>query len=396
MNRVCSIFSQLLQCFPRLEFQSMVKQHKAERHARGFSSWGQFIAMMFCQLGRAHSLREICGGLAACEGKLKHLGLSDFPHRATLAYANEHRPWQLYQSVFFALLQRCQSEVRPGHKFRFKNKLLSMDASLISVCISMYDWAQYQRAKGAVKLHLMLDHDGYLPCFAVITNGKKHEISVARQMVFQPGTIVVFDKAYADYGWWKRLTQQGVHFVTRLRDDAKVEVLAKRHVPPLHKHILADEEIKLVGYRQVGKEGLAGLRRIRIFDPEQKRELVFVTNLGHLAASTIAAIYRQRWQIESFFKSLKQLLKIKTFVGTTENAVLTQIWTALIVMLLLRWLKLKAKFAWSLANLVALLRQQLFVYRDLWNWLNAPFEPPPLLAHQLALPWTAPANLDTI
>jgi len=389
LNRVCSIFSQLLQCFPRLEFQSLVSQHKAERHARGFRCWSQFIAMMFCQLGRAHSLREICGGLAACEGKLKHLGLSDSPRRSTLAYANEHRPWQLYQSIFFTQLQRCQAEVHPGHKFRFRNKLLSLDASTIAVCVSMYDWAQYQRAKGAVKLHLMLDHDGYLPCFAVITNGKKHEITMARQMHFQPGTIVVFDKGYADYRWWKWLTKEGVYFVTRLRDDAKIELLAQRPVPALHQHILSDEEIKLVGYRQVGREGLAGLRRIRVFDQQQNRELVFVTNISHLAASTIAAIYRQRWQIESFFKNLKQLLKIKTFVGTSENAVLTQIWTALLVILLLRWLKLKARFGWSLANLVALLRQQLFVYRDLWAWLNAPFEPPPILTQQFELPLTS-------
>lgn len=386
MQRVCSIFSQLLQCFPRLEFQSLVAAHKAERHARGFSCWSQFIAMMFCHLGRAHSLREICGGLAACEGKLKHLGLADGPRRSTLAYANEHRPWELYRDLFFTLLGRCQAGVRPGHKFRFKNQLLSMDSSTVALCVSMFDWAQFQRAKGAVKLHLLLDHDGYLPCYAVITTGKTHEISVARQTRFQPGTIVVFDKGYADYAWWKHLSEQKVYFVTRLREDAKIEVQGNRRVPQVHQHILSDEDIKLVGgRRQLGRQGLSGLRRIRVFDAQQNRELVFVTNMAHLAASTIAAIYRQRWQIETFFKSLKQLLKIKTFVGTSEKAVMTQIWTALIAMLLLRWLKMKAKYGWSLANLVALLRQQLFVYRDLWTWLDAPFEPPPAVAEQLLL-----------
>lgn len=389
MNRVCSIFSQLLSCFSRFEFEGLVKKHGAERHARGFTCWSQFIAMMFCQLGRAHSLREICGGLASCEGKLRHLGLEDSPKRSTLSYANEHRPWELFQDLFYSQLQRIKGEagVLPGHKFRFKNKLVSIDGSTVALCLSMFDWAHFQRTKGAVKLHMMLDHDGYLPCFAVITTGKTHEITVARQIHFQPGTIVVFDKGYADYAWWKRLSQDNVFFVTRLREDAKVEVLGQRAVPERQQHILGDEEIKLVGYRQSEKDHLGGLRRIRVWDEEHQKELVFVTNLQHLAASTIAEIYRDRWQIETFFKSLKQLLKIKTFVGTTQNAVMTQIWTALIVMLLLRWLKLKAKFGWSLANLVALLRQQLFVYRDLWKWLDAPFEgPPPLPQLQMELP----------
>jgi hypothetical protein len=380
LNRVCSIFSQILQCFPRLEFQSLVTKHKAERHSRGFSCWAQFIAMMYCQLGRAHSLREICFGLAACEGKLKHLGLSDSPRRSTLSYANEHRPPELYRDLFFQMVKRCEAEAgsRPGHKFRFKNKLISMDASVISLSVSIFDWAHFQRAKGAVKMHMLLDHDGYLPCFAVLTTGKTHEINVARQTDFQPGTIVVFDKGYADYAWWKRLTEQKVFFVTRLREDAKLEVEGQRVVPAVHKHIKADEDIRLTG-SQLGDEGLGGLRRIRIYDDIQKKELVFVTNHTKLAASTIAAIYKDRWQIETFFKSLKQLLKIKTFVGVSENAVMTQIWTALIVMLLLRWLKMKAQFGWSLSNLVALLRQQLFVYRDLWAWLNEPFEGPPAL-----------------
>ena len=174
MQRFCSIFSQLLQLFPRLEFEQAVKQHKAEYHARGFSSWGQFIAMLFCQLGRAHTLREICGGLASCEGKLKHLGVPDSPKRSTLAYANEHRPWQLYETVFHQLLGKCQTAVtkRGGRrKFRFKNKLMSLDASTVDLVLSLFDWAKFRRTKGAVKLHLLLDHDGYLPSFALIRQG---------------------------------------------------------------------------------------------------------------------------------------------------------------------------------------------------------------------------------
>lgn len=379
MNRVCSIFSQLLKLFPRAEFEGFVQSHKAERHARGFTCWGQFVAMLFCQLARAHSLREICQGLAACEGKLKHLGLSDCPKRTTLAYANAHRPWEVYRDQFYALLGRCEQAARPGHKFRFRNKLVSLDSTTIGLCVSIFDWAHFQRAKGAVKLHLMLDHDGYLPKFAVITTGKQHDITVARTLPFEAGTMVVMDKGYADYAWWKQLTEQGVYLVTRLREDAKYRIESARSIPELHHpRILVDQEITLLGSGQLGEQGLR-LRRIEVWDEDRQENFVFVTNHMRLAASTIDRIYRDRWQIETFFKSLKQLLKIKTFVGTSEKAVLTQIWTALIAMLLLRWLKLKATYGWSLSNLLALLRQQLFVYRDLHQWLNNPFTGPPVV-----------------
>jgi hypothetical protein len=388
LNRVSSIFSQILSFVPRLEFQSLVQKHKAEWHARGFSCWGQCVAMLFCQFGRAHSLREICGGLAACEGKLRHLGMSDAPRRSTLAYANEHRPWELYRDLFYQLKERCHAEAsQRGHGFRFKNKLVSIDASTVALSLSMFDWAHFQRAKGAVKLHLLLDHDGYLPSYAVITTGKKHEITMARQMRFEAGTILVFDKGYADYAWWKQLDAQGVYFVSRLRDDAKFRVAGERNIPPTQKHILEDQDILLEGYRQLGKDGLK-VRRIQVWLEDKQEVLVLVTNHPRLAASTIAAVYRDRWRIETFFKSLKQLLKLKTFVGTSEKAVLTQIWTALIVMLLLRWMMVKAAYRWSLSNLVALLRMQLFVYRDLWTWLNNPFEGPPAVAdlNQMPLP----------
>ena len=381
------MFSQILGLMPRNEFERIVARRQAERHARGFSSWTQCVAMLFCQLGRAHSLREICGGLASTEGKLKHLGVDAAPHRSTLAYANEHRPWAVFQDWFQVLRDRLHEEAgtRRCHRFRFRNKLVSMDASTIALCVSMFDWAHFQRAKGAVKLHLVLDHDGYLPSYAVITTGKTHEIRVARRTQFEAGTIVVFDKGYADYAWWNRLNESDVFFVSRLRKDAKYEVTGQRELPAGRPELRRDEEITLLGWGQLGQQGLPGLRRIEVWLEDKQEMLVLVTNHRKLAAGTIAAIYRERWRIETFFKSLKQLLKIKTFVGTSENAVLTQIWTALISMLLLRWLKLRAQYSWSLANLVALLRQQLFVHRDLWAWLNAPFDPPPQLSEQLLL-----------
>jgi hypothetical protein len=385
MSRVCSIFSQLLQLFPRAEFELAVKKHKAERHARGFTCWGQFIAMLFCQLGRAHSLNEITQGLAASEGKLKHLGVPAAPKRSTLAYANQHRPWELYQTVFGQLLVRCQQLAAEGkRKFRFKNKLLSLDATVIDLCLSLYDWAQFCRTKGAIKLHLLLDHDGYLPSFACLTEGKVHEIRVARQMRFAPGTIVVFDRGYTDYDWFAELHQQGVFWVTRLKDNADYVVVEKRR--PSHRLIRSDQIIVLTAHGKAGKDIF--LRRIVVYYEANDKELVLLTNHLQFAASTIAGIYRERWQIELFFKALKQSCKIKTFVGTSANAVKIQVWTALIAMLILRYLQLKARFGWHLANLVALLRQQLFVHRDLWPWLDEPFQPPPPPPEQMPLALT--------
>ena len=387
MTRVSSIFSQMLHLFSRTEFERAVVEHRAERHARGFSCWGQFVAMLFCHLGRAQSLREICGGLAASEGKLRHLGLPDAPKRSTLAYANEHRPWQLYRSVFYQLLGRCR-EVAGSHGFRFKNKLLTLDATLIELCASVFDWAQYRRTKGAVKLHLLLDHQGLLPSFALITEGRVHESRVARSLRFEPGTIVVFDRGYADYDWFASLDADGVFFVTRMKDNADYGVVERRSVPE-HGSVRRDEIIFLYKAVRGGNHDLF-LRRIEVWDETQQRTLVFLTNHRGFAASTIAAIYRQRWQIELFFKALKQNLRIKTFVGTSSNALQIQIWTALIALLVLKYLQLRARFGWSLSNLAALLRQQLFVYRDLFAWIDEPFQPPPLLdsaVEQLALSW---------
>ena len=383
MNRFCSIFSQLLQLFSRTEFQQAVKQTKAERHARGFTCWGQFVAMVFCQLGRAHSLREITGGLRSCEGKLKHLGITA-PNRSTLAYANEHRPWQLYQQVFLQLLQRCQSEVQGKKKFRFKNKLVSLDSTIIDLSVTLFDWAKFRQRKGAIKLHLLLDHDGYLPSFAIISEGKVADVKMAPHFRFAPGTIVVDDRGYNDYKLFGLWTAQGVHFVTRMKENALYEVVGERPVPQ-NRNILKDELIELRGSKAEEKCPYP-LRRIEVYDPQKNKTWVFLTNNLELGATTIAAVYKDRWQIEIFFKALKQNLKIKTFVGTSANAVKIQIWTALIAILVLRYLQLRSKFHWSLSNLVALLRMNLFTHRDLWSWLDKPFEIPPVPYEQEQLP----------
>lgn len=371
--RFCSIFNQLLQLFPRVEFQKAVVEARAERHARGFTCWGQFVAMLFCQLGKAHSLREIVGGLASCEGRLAHLGITA-PKRSTLAYANEHRPWQLYQQVFYQLLARCQA-VAPSKKFRFKNKLLSLDATIIDLCAEMFPWATFRRTKGAVKLHFTLDHDGYLPTVLTITEGKRRETPVAREQRFAPGTILVLDRGYLNLYWFAELTAASVYFVTRLRTTARYRVVARRPVPQ-HRGIVVDQEIRFSGENSQ-RAYPDRLRRVVLRTPDGDR-LDFVTNHLTLGASTIARIYQDRWQIELFFKALKQNLRVKTFVGTSANALHIQIWTALIALLLLKYLQMQARFRWSLSNLVALLRMNLFVYRDLWTWLHEPFTAPPL------------------
>lgn len=289
--------------------------------------------------------------------------------------------------MFYQLLSRCR-EVAGSHGFRFKNKLLTLDATLIELCASVFDWAQYQRTKGAVKLHLLLDHQGLLPSFALITEGRVHENRVARSLRFEPGTIVVFDRGYADYDWFASLDAEGVFFVTRLKDNADYGVVERRPVPQ-HGAVRRDEIIFLYKTARRGNYDLF-LRRIEVWDATQQRTLVFLTNHRGFAASTIAAVYHQRWKIELLFKALKQNLRIKTFVGTSPNALQIQIWTALIALLVLKYLQLRARYGWSLSNLAALLRQQLFVYRDLIAWIDNPFQPPPLLdpgAEQLALSW---------
>jgi hypothetical protein len=260
VNRFCSIFSQLLKLFSRLEFQQLVKETRAERHARGFPSWDQFVAMLFCQLGRAQSLREICGGLASCEGRLVHLGASAAPSRSTLAYANAHRPWQLYEAVFYRLLGRCQElTARAQKKFRFKNKLLSLDATVIDLCASVFCWAKYQRTKGAVKLHLLLDHDGYLPTVAVITEGRVADVRVARELRFEPGTILIMDRGYVDFAWFDRLTAQGVFFVTRPKTGMAYEVVEHRKID-VNRNLLSDQIIEPTS--ETGQKVAWQLRRI--------------------------------------------------------------------------------------------------------------------------------------
>ncbi len=378
--QVASLFNQLLQHFPRTEFAALVKKHGAEHAAKGFTCWTQFVSMLFCQLGRADSLREICNGLGCCLGRLVHLGIAKAPRRSTLSYANEHRPAALFEDLFWTALARFREQQALGgrkHKFRFKNKLLSLDSTTISLCLTLFPWAKFRRAKGGVKAHVLLDHNDYLPAYVLLTQAKRSDVKLADSFALNPGSIVAMDRGYNDYALFGRWTMAEIYFVTRLKDNAAFEI-DKDCELPANRGILADQIIRLTGIKAQA-DCPCLLRRVVVWDAENEREIVLLTNLLAFAATTIAAIYKERWQIELFFKALKQNLTVKSFVGTSENALRIQIWTALIALLLLKWLHHLSKANWSLSNLACMLRLNLFTYRELTKWLNDPMETPPLV-----------------
>ena len=388
MRHSTGLFSQVLHLISRVRFAALVRLHGSDRHAKGFTSWDQFVSMLFCQIAQAKSLREISQGLRTCLGKLSHLGVRAAPKKSILSYANAHRPWELFRDTFYEVLGTCR-QAAPGKKrrFRFKNRLLSLDATVIDLCGSIFDWARFTRSKGAVKLHLLLDHDGYLPVFAHITEGREHEIKTARMLRLPQDAIVVIDRGYTDYGLFEAWSRAGVWFVTRMKRNAAYRVLESRRVPQ-NRGILSDQLIRFTG-AEASRDCPRVLRRVAVWDTENLRPIVLLTNHLDFGATTIAAIYKDRWQIELLFKALKQHLRVKTFVGTSPNALRIQLPAALIAMLLLKYMQFLAKRAWSLSTLVALLRLNLFSNRDLWQWLDDPFNTPPEPGNlrQLPLPF---------
>jgi len=373
----------MLKMFSRYEFQESVIETGAEYHARGFTSWNHFVAMLFGQLAGQDSLRTIEAGLATQSKALYHLGINP-THRSTLAYANEHRPHELFKKVFFHMLSKCQ-EIAPKHKFAFKNPLYAIDATVIPLCLSLYNWAKFRAKKGAVKLHVKLNHSGYLPTFMVVTPGKVHETKVAPSIPLDRGDVAIFDKGYTDFLWYKSLDDKGVIFVTRIKRNAQYDIIERKDVSRF-KYIYSDQILKLKGFYSKQKYP-DKLRRVRSKDPDTGKIITILTNNFTWSAKTIARIYKERWQIELFFKALKQQLKVKSFVGTSENALLSQLWIALTTYLLLSYLKFKSKFGWSLYTLCSILPVNLFARRNLWDWFSAPFHErgnaPPVKSQQL-------------
>ena len=366
-----TVFSQLLKLIPRHEFETLAKQHHSGRSFRSASRWSQFVTMAMGQLSGRKSLRDIVENVSAQTHRLYHLGSARLS-RSNLSRINENKPFALYEALFEKLLKRCQGVV-PGHQFRFKNPLYSLDSSTIDLCLSVFPWAKFRTTKGAVKLHVGLNHAGYLPEFVTLTEGRKHDVTVGRILKFPKGSMVVMDKAYNDYSWYKQLTDNGIFFVTRLKANAKYRVVERREVLQ-NKGLTSDQTIEFTGL-QIAKKCPVQLRRIGYRDPATGKHYVFLTNNFKLAARTIADIYKARWQVELFFKWIKQNLKIKSFVGTSKNAVMTQIWIALCMYLLLAFLKFQSKLTKSMQQILRLLQLNLFEKRDMMALLRG--DPPP-------------------
>jgi len=365
-----TVFSQLLKLIPRHEFESLSKVHHEGRQLRKTSRWSQFVSLCLGQLAGRHSLRDIESNMHAQSTRLYHLGAQPVP-RSSLARLNEKQPYTMYEALFNQLYARCQ-KLAPKHRFRFQNKLYSLDASLIDLSLKIFPWAHYALGKAAMKLHLSLDHDGYIPHFASITEGKISDIELGRTLQYSRGSIVVFDKGYTDYKWFKALNNKGVFFVTRLRKNAIWRVNERRKVNK-STGLTCDQTITLTGIKPQ-KIGMPELRRIGYRDPETGQCYEFITNNFNLSAQTIAEIYKERWQVELFFKWIKQNLKIKAFIGNSKNAIMTQIWVALCTCLMLAYIKFSAKLDWSLQKIIRILQLNLFMRRDLLSLLRG--DPP--------------------
>jgi hypothetical protein len=362
-----SILGQVLKLMPRAHIESLDKTYSTGRPSRVLSRWSQVGALVFAQLAGRHSLRDVVTAMASQSDALAPLGVSP-PKRSTLAEANERRPAALYQSLFATLYARCQA-VAPGHGLRFKNPLLSLDSTTISLGLNLFPWAHFRTAKGAIKVHTLLDHAGHLPAVVVMTAGKGSDIAMARGLQLPKGSIVAMDRGYIDYRFLFRLTQDGVYFVTRQKINAKCQVTARFAVNWLQ-GVTSDQHVVLRG--QNSHAYPEALRRVGYRDPETGNHYVFWTTAFHLAAATIAAIYKARWQIELFFKTIKQNLKINTFLGTSENAVMTQIWIALLTYLMLAFLRFKSGLGLSFQQRLRLLQINLFDRRKLVDLCHPP------------------------
>ena len=370
MQKYNTIFGQLLKFFSRFEFEKFVKEVGAERHARGVSSWDHFVALMFAQLAGQESLRCIEAGMATQINSLYHLG-AKLLNRSSLSYANNHRPATLFEKIFYFILAKCQN-IAPKHKFKFKNPLYSIDSTVIELCLSLFEWAKYQKSKGAIRLHFELDHSGYLPKFMVLTTGKVSEHTIAKEIKFKAGDVVVFDRGFLDFGFLNSLDNKGVFYVTRFKSNSAYKVIERKE--KTNKNILADQIIELTvdwTHNKYPKK----LRRIRVKDPETGKSIVIITNNFKWAATTIAKIYKERWQIELFFKAIKQNLNIKNFIGVSLNAMLSQIWIALIVYLLINYIKFKSKIGLAFSTIISIIPLNLFSRRNLWDFLKYPNKP---------------------
>jgi Transposase DDE domain/Domain of unknown function (DUF4372) len=357
MGHLNTIMSQLLTLIPRHDFETLVSRWDADRYVKRFTAWNQLTTLLYAQAGDKKSLRDIQNGLTAQSSKLYHLGLPGPVSRSTLSDANAQRHWALFQGLFDKLLVRCQA-LSPRHRFKFKNPLHIWDATVVDLCLSMFPWAKFRKTKGALKLHCQLDQAGHIPSFAVVTDGKCHDVRAAKTFFdLVPDSIYCMDKGYFDFELFRRMHDAKAFFVTRIKANTAYTVVGQQDLPK-NKAVLADQTIELsVFYSH--QDFPFPLRLIRFHDAEEDRVFEFLTNNFRLSAATIAGIYKARWQIEAFFKWIKQNLKVKTFLGTSKNAVLSQLWVAMCYFLLLAYIKFQTKYRFSLFYLHRLIRETL-------------------------------------
>ncbi|GAA6138190.1 IS4-like element ISGsu1 family transposase [Arenicella sp. 4NH20-0111] len=374
-----TVFSQILKLVPRHEFSSLSMKHDGVRRRDAMSRWTQFVDMASAQLTGRSSLRDVELTLERQSNLRYHLGTGSVK-RTTLARTNKQLSAGFYQALFSKLYSRCQS-YSPRHYFRFKKKLFSLDASLINVSLKVFPHRDYNRKKAAYKLHVGLDHDGLIPAFAAVTAGKVGDQMQAKLMSFPKDSVVVFDKGYADYSWHNQLTEKGIFWVTRIRSNAKYRVLERRKVNH-SRGITSDQTIEYTAKISRDKN-LNPVRRIGFYDEESDKHYVFITNHFEWSANTISQIYKQRWQVELFFKWVKQNLKIKSFLGNKDNAVMTQIMMAMCTYLILAFIKFQSKFKQSLQQMVRLIQTNLFAKRSLIELFNPP--PPVRRSPQMSL-----------
>jgi hypothetical protein len=374
-----TLFSQILNVIDRNLFSKAVEKYKTDKHNKGINSWTHLVSMLFCHLSKAQSIREITNALMSITGNLNHLGIQGkTPKKSSLSYINATRDWQMFREFYFQLLEQIQNQGNFRRKKfkKIKRKIYLLDSTIISVCLKIFDWAKYRQEKGAIKLHTMLDYDGCLPKYIYMGQGKQSDVKHAQYIVMPKRSVIVADRAYEDFGMLFQWNKDDIYFVLMLKNQIKHELIKELPLPEdKDEHILKDEIIRLTG---MDTKNLYPdkLRRVVIYIEKDDRKIELITNNFSWTASTIAELYKQRWMIEIFFKELKQHLKIKSFIGTTENAMWIQIWTALISLLMLRYLKEIAKYGWSLSNLIAFLRMNLFVKIHLTEWLDNPFKPP--------------------
>lgn len=369
-----TLFAQIFQSVSRETFTKLVDKYQSNKHCKGNDAWSHFVTMVFCQFSQSNSLNDVCNGMRLATGNLNHLGVKKAMKKSSLSYCNQHRNWELFRDMYYSLYDQLAGSISKSRKLLPKRSIYLLDSTTIDLSLKLYDWALFRQKKGAIKLHTVLDFDGCMPVFVSLSDGKKHDIKAAKEIEFPKDSVVVGDRGYVDFSWMYELDQAGVFFVVRGKENIKMDMIKGRIKlgADLSDSIQGDWEVELqkdTTYDKYPKK----LRMVQVWDEVNNVQLELLTNNFSWTAETIAELYKRRWYIESFFKELKTHLKIKSFIGTSLNAVLIQIWTALITMLLLKSLQRRAVFKWNLSNLVNLIRTNLFTKCDLKKWLDKPF-----------------------